>query len=100
LLQHFGYAKRQHAFIKMLPKEQELYSFIREEVPTIRKYAEVGIAPNIGNLFLNTTDYQPKVSIQEDGSWLDIKFDISNIEESEINDVLVSLMKQVQSCNN
>lgn len=94
LLQHFGYAKRQHAFIKMLPKEQELYSFIREEVPTIRKYAEVGIAPNIGNLFLNTTDYQPKVSIQEDGSWLDIKFDISNIEESEINDVLVSLMKQ------
>ncbi|MDT2780760.1 SNF2 helicase associated domain-containing protein [Vagococcus fluvialis] len=94
LLQHFGYAKRQHAFIKMLPKEQELYSFIREEVPTIRKYAEVGIAPNIGNLFLNTIDYQPKVSIQEDGSWLDIKFDISNIEESEINDVLVSLMKQ------
>lgn len=94
LLQHFGYAKRQHAFIKMLPKEQELYSFIREEVPTIRKYAEVGIAPNIGNLFLNTIDYQPKVSIQEDGSWLDIKFDISNIEESEINDVLISLMKQ------
>ncbi len=94
LLKHFGYAKRQHGFIKMMPQNQELYAFIREEVPTIRKYAEVGIAPNVAALFLNTNDYQPKVSIKEDGSWLDIQFDISNIEESEINDVLVSLMKQ------
>lgn len=94
LLKHFGYAKRHKTFVKMLPKEQELYAYIREEVPTIRKYAEVGIAPNIAKLFLNTSDYQPKVSVKEDGSWLDIQFDISNIEESEINDVLVSLMKQ------
>ena len=94
LLQHFGYAKRQKAFIKQLPKEQELFAFIREEVPTIRKYAEVGIAPNVAQLFLNTSDYQPRVSVKEDGSWLDIQFDISNIEETEINDVLVSLMKQ------
>lgn len=94
LLKHFGYAKRKQSFVKLLPREQELYSFIREEVPTIRKYAEVGIAENIGRLFLNTTDYQPKVKIEEDGSWLDIQFDISNIDETEINDVLVSLMKQ------
>ena len=94
LLKHFGYAKRNHAFMKLLPKEQELYAFIREEVPTIRKYAEVELAPSIGQLFLKTSDHQPKVSIQEDGSWLDIQFDISNIEEAEINDVLVSLMKQ------
>ena len=94
LLKHFNYAKRKNAFMKQLPKEQELYAFIREEVPTLRKYAEVGIAPNVAKLFLNTHDYQPKVSVKEDGSWLDIQFDISNIEEAEINDVLVSLMKQ------
>ncbi|MEG2254539.1 MAG: DEAD/DEAH box helicase, partial [Vagococcus sp.] len=94
LLKHFNFAKRQHVFMKQLPKEQELYAFIREEVPTIRKYAEVEIAPNVAQLFLNSTDYQPKVSVKEDGSWLDIQFDISNIEEEEINDVLVSLMKQ------
>ena len=94
LLQHFGYARRKNAFTKLLPREQELYAFIREEVPTIRKYAEVEIAPNVAQLFLKSTDYQPKVSVKEDGSWLDIQFDISNIDETEINDVLVSLMKQ------
>ncbi|HCM89470.1 MULTISPECIES: DEAD/DEAH box helicase [Vagococcus] len=94
LLQHFGYAKRKNAYLKQLPKEQELYAFIREEVPTIRKYAEVGIAPNVAQLFLNSTEHQPKVKVLEDGSWLDIQFDISNIDETEINDVLVSLMKQ------
>ncbi|MGO3732238.1 MAG: SNF2 helicase associated domain-containing protein [Vagococcus sp.] len=94
LLAHFGYAKRQTSFLKLLPKEHELYAFIREEVPTLRKYAEVEIAPNVAQLFLNTQEHQPKVKILEDGSWLDIQFDISNIEDSEINDVLVSLMKQ------
>lgn len=94
LLGHFGYAKRQTSFEKLLPLEHELYSFIREEVPTLRRYMTVELADNVSEMFLNTGNHQPKVRIQEDGSWLDIQFDISNIEDSEVNDVLVSLMKQ------
>lgn len=34
--------------------------------------------------------------IEENGSWLDIKFDVSGIQESEINDVLRSLLQSAQ----
>ena len=38
-------------------------------------------------------EHQPKIEVTETGSWLDIRFDVSGIEEQEIDHVLQSLLR-------
>ncbi|MGY3766690.1 DEAD/DEAH box helicase [Vagococcus vulneris] len=93
LLEHYGYTRRGLAFMKNFPKGDSLYRFFREEIPILEKYAVVELSDGLNHLFVEPTEHQPKISILDEGSWLDINFDISNIEDDEVNDVLVSLMK-------
>lgn len=44
-------------------------------------------------LYLDAHRHQPKIEVEETSSWLDIRFDVTGIEEQEINQVLQSLLQ-------
>ena len=44
-------------------------------------------------LYLDAQQHRPTIEIEENGSWLDIHFDVSGIAESEIDAVLRSLLQ-------
>lgn len=44
-------------------------------------------------LYLDAHKHQPKIEVTETGSWLDIRFDVTGIEEQEIDHVLQSLLR-------
>ncbi|MGO2083472.1 DEAD/DEAH box helicase [Vagococcus sp.] len=94
ILEHFNFVKRQTAFYRKFPVGEELYHFFRDEIPMLEQYAEVTLSDAVSEFFVEDEDYEPKISILDEGSWLDIQFDITNIDEVEVNEVLVSLLKQ------
>ncbi|AQP53503.1 hypothetical protein CBF34_00100 [Vagococcus penaei] len=93
LLEHFGYTKRGLSYMKNMPNGERLYQFFKNEIPLFQRYATVELSDALNHLFVEPEEYQPKISILDEGSWLDINFDISNIGDEEVNDVLISLMK-------
>ncbi len=62
----------------------------------LRQLGEVRIGKKLRELYLDAQHHRPEIVIEENGSWLDIKFDVSGIQESEINDVLRSLLQSAQ----
>ncbi len=62
----------------------------------MRQLGEVRIGKKLRELYLDAQHHRPEIVIEENGSWLDIKFDVSGIQESEINDVLRSLLQSAQ----
>lgn len=94
ILEHFHFVKRQTAFYRKFPEGEELYLFFKEEVPLLKQYAEVTLSNEVAEIYDEEEHYEPKLSILDEGSWLDIQFDITAIDDTEVNDVLVSLMKQ------
>ncbi|MEW3487565.1 DEAD/DEAH box helicase, partial [Enterococcus entomosocium] len=73
-----------------------LYTFFTREIPVLRQLGEVRIGKKLRELYLDAQHHRPEIVIEENGSWLDIKFDVSGIQESEINDVLRSLLQSAQ----
>lgn len=93
LLRHFGYGTYGVDYNKVFPDHYERYRFFTTEIPTFETYATVHLSPEIERLYLNPETHQPRANITENGSWFDIEFDISSVDESEVNDVLLSLIK-------
>lgn len=81
---------------KSLPAGEQLYTFFTREIPVLRQLGEVRIGKKLQELYLDAQHHRPEIVIEENGSWLDIKFDVSGIQESEINEVLRSLLQSAQ----
>lgn len=45
-------------------------------------------------LFLDGEEFQPTLEVNQEGSWLDIKFDVTGIKDNEIDQVLNSLLRK------
>ncbi len=92
LLEHHHFHKGLRNFSKPLPVGEKLYRFFKDEVPKFRKIAGVEVSSNLSELFLDALNHQPTIQITEQDSWLDIRFDISDIEEHEIDAIMNSLL--------
>ena len=80
-------------------KKHELKRLLKpftREIPVLRQLGEVRIGKKLRELYLDAQHHRPEIVIEENGSWLDIKFDVSGIQESEINEVLRSLLQSAQ----
>ncbi|WEG74349.1 DEAD/DEAH box helicase [Vagococcus intermedius] len=94
LLEHAGYVKRATNFQKTLPSGQALYELFTSELPKFRQVTEVVVEDSLSSQYLEAVQYQPQIDLSEEGSWLDIRFDISNIDETEITALVGSLLEK------
>ena len=94
LFEHYGYLLRERAYMKKLPEKAGLYELFAREIPTLRKFAQVTVADSLQRLYLTGASFQPQVEIVPSGSWLDIRFDVSQIAETDIADVMLHLANQ------
>ncbi|WP_423253557.1 SNF2 helicase associated domain-containing protein [Melissococcus plutonius] len=94
VFQQFGYAMKQTEFEKKLPAGEALYHFFARELPSFRKLGTVKVGEQLSKLFLKAENHQPLISVSETTNWLNVKFDISGIDEKEVDAVLTNLMKK------
>jgi len=94
LLDQLGFRLGKTAYQKPFPQGQYLYRFFSSELAEFEKLGQVHLTDELEQLYLSADDYQPQVNITEHGSWLDIRFDISGIDDKEVNQVLKSLLKR------
>lgn len=94
LLSRYHYTKRAVGYSKPLPQKAELYQLFSTEIPYLRKFAELEVSGELSSLYLDAVQFQPQIEVYEEGSWLDIRFDVSNIDESDIDAILLSLLNQ------
>ena len=87
------YQKSTKNWFKALPEGEELFAFFTREIPLLRQLGEVRIGKKLRELYLDAQQHRPTIEIEENGSWLDIHFDVSGIAESEIDAVLRSLLQ-------
>lgn len=95
-LLQLGYQKGEHDFYRSFNQEndQQVYRFFVFELPKLRRTAKVLLAPELQELFVKPEENTPSIKLLEKDSWLEVQFDISEIPQEEVQEVLVSLMKQ------
>ncbi|OQO70660.1 Snf2 family helicase [Enterococcus villorum] len=93
LYKMYHYRKNETGYERVLPKGEELYAFFRTELAVFRQFGEVRLGKKLRELYLDAHRHQPKIEVEETNSWLDIRFDVTGIEEQEINQVLQSLLR-------
>lgn len=93
LFSEYDYQAITTGFEKTLPKGEKLYQFFQTELPAFRRVAEIRIGKKLRELFLDAAQHQPQLTVDQQGSWLDIRFDITGINEKEIDAVLNSLLR-------
>lgn len=93
LFEQFHYDQGAVAYVKRFPVGEERYSFFTKELAAYRKYADVTLSPELESFFINDLEDEPKLTIRENNSWLDIDFDISSIREEEVQKVLEAIVE-------
>lgn len=89
----FGYQKNKNGFEKPLPVGERLYQFFKREVPVFQQNGEVRLGTQLRKLFLDSHEYKPQLTVDENSTWLEVRFDVSGIHEDEIDEVLKSLLR-------
>ncbi|MDH6363849.1 SNF2 family DNA or RNA helicase [Enterococcus sp. PF1-24] len=89
-----GYQETATGMAKTLPQGSALYQFFTQELPFFRQFGEVVLSKALRELFLDAQQFRPQLSIKESDSWLDIHFDISGIDDDEIDAILQRLLNQ------
>lgn len=92
LLQQLGYRPNDRGFEKELPSGIGVFDLFTKEVPALRQIGEVLMGKKLRELYLDAKNHPPKLTVDQEGSWLDIQFDISGIDQKEIDAVLASLL--------
>lgn len=94
LLKKYGYFEKNQQFEKAFPVEEGLYHFYTKELPVFRKLAAVHLSNDLQEQYLEGLQHTPKIIVKENGSWFDISFDISGIDEADVNGLMLSLLEQ------
>lgn len=89
ILQQFGYRSVERNYLRKMPKSEALYRFFTEEIPQLKQYGTVQMDASLSNQFIN--DDAPLIHVDESSEWLNIRFDISNIDPSEVEHILKTL---------
>ncbi len=93
LFKLYRYKKNETGYERILPSGEELYAFFRTELAVFRQFGEVRLGKKLRELYLDAQRHQPKIEVEETSSWLDIRFDVTGINEHEIDQVLQSLLR-------
>ena len=93
LFRMYRYRKNKTGYERPLPEGEALYQFFRTELAVFRQFGEVRIGKKLRELYLDAQKHQPQIEVEETGSWLDIRFDVTGINEHEIDNVLQSLLR-------
>ncbi|WP_159723725.1 DEAD/DEAH box helicase [Enterococcus sp. CSURQ0835] len=94
LFEKYHYQKIASGFEKKIPAKEALYVFFKIEVEEFRRHAQVKMGKKLRQLFLDGQEYEPAIEVDQEGSWLDIKFDVTGINDNEIDQVLDSLLRK------
>lgn len=94
ILPQLGFTKTATGYEKALPKEAALYQFFTQELPLLRRYGQVKMGKKLRELFLDAQQYRPEVAVNDEGSWLSVRFDISGIEAEEVDAALRALLRK------
>ncbi|MGX7174248.1 DEAD/DEAH box helicase [Enterococcus ratti] len=93
LFKMYRYHENETGYERLLPTGEELYVFFRTELAVFRQFGEVRLGKKLRELYLDAQRHQPKIEVKETSSWLDIHFDVTGIDEREIDQVLQSLLR-------
>lgn len=91
-----AYKENSTGFEKALPAGEQLYYFFKAEIPAFRRFGEVHMGKKLRELFLDAQQHRPTIQVSDSDSWLDVRFDITGIDEEEIDSVLASLLRNDQ----
>lgn len=94
LIKQYGYQKKTVGFTKNMPVHAALFAFFKEEIPFWKTIATVEVEDDLAVLYLDAMQHKPKVQVTEKDSWLDVRFDVSDIAEDEIDAIMASLLRK------
>ncbi|MHC5268680.1 DEAD/DEAH box helicase [Enterococcus sp. LJL98] len=95
LLEQFDFQQgKQGGWQKPIPKGTQLYQFFTHEVPVFRQLGKVHLGKKLRELYLDGKDFAPVIAVDQEDSWLNVSFDISGIDEEEVQAILQSLLRQ------
>lgn len=92
-LSTLGFSFAEDHFEKPLPQGHALYRFFTYEVNFLKAAGIVRIGKKLRELFTDSSTFSPKFSVRLDKSWLDIQFDVSGINRSEIPEIVQALKR-------
>ncbi|GBD68774.1 DEAD/DEAH box helicase [Tetragenococcus halophilus] len=93
VVEQLGFKQTETGWHKKIPKGEELYRFFNQELYYMRQLGEIYMGKKLRELYLDGQKYKPHINVSESGSWLDVSFDISGINQNEVDSILQSLMK-------
>lgn len=91
-----GFTPTETGFEKPIPQKEALFRFFASEIPYLREMGDVRMGKKLRELYLDGRFVTPEISVDEESSWLAVKFDVSGIGEHEVDAVLRSLLQQDQ----
>lgn len=94
ILKEYDYHRLETSYSKRLVRDDDFYTLFTKEIPTLEMDAEVFVDDVLDQLFLDQIDPETSIDVQNDGSLLDVKFDIKGITPTEIDQVLRSLVEK------
>ncbi|MFD2729754.1 SNF2 helicase associated domain-containing protein [Enterococcus camelliae] len=96
LLGTLGFQKEETSWQRPIPTGEALYRFFRADIPALQQFGSVKIGQKLRELYLDEQFLQADVLVDEESSWLSIRFDVTGIKEHEIDAMLHSLMQHDQ----
>lgn len=93
-LKEFNYHRTQTSYAKRMVRDDDFYTLFTKEIPILELDATVYVDDLLDSMFLDQIDPETNIDIQNDGSLLDIRFDIGGITSEEVDKVLKSLSEK------
>lgn len=93
-LKEFDYHRDQTSYAKRMVRDEDFYTLFTKEIPTLELDAEVYVDDLLDSMFLDQIDPETSIDVQNEGTLLDVKFDIKGITPDEVDRVLKSLIEK------
>ncbi len=86
---------KRHGAVAVLTGEEEIYDFLFNKLSTLQEYAQVYATSAVDALIQPPSSHpHSRLEIDEKMNWLDVSFDMGDLDENEIIHVLQSLIEK------
>ncbi|ALV21143.1 MULTISPECIES: DEAD/DEAH box helicase [Carnobacterium] len=93
-LKEYNYHRTETSYTKRMVRDEDFYTLFTQEIPTLELEATIYVDDLLDSMFLDQIDPETSIDVQNDGSFLDIRFDIGGITSEEVDKVLKSLSEK------
>lgn len=93
-IEALGYQKTTGNYLKKGVKPEVLYHLFTKEIPLLESWATVQVDTALENMFLEEIEPVTTIDIQNEGSLLDVQFDVAGITPDEVDEILTSLIEK------